>query len=72
MQNADFSRVTQCLVNDAIPFRQTKERGDLFFAGAGVQIELQANLLESDWHILGHPKSAAKVEISLSVDRRVA
>ena len=72
MQNANRGRVTQCLVNKAISFGQTKQRSELFFAGVSVQIELQANLLESDWHILGDAKSAAKIEIALGPNRCVS
>src|SRR5438874_9297984 len=68
MQQIDFGRMSKRLVNDAISLCQTKEGSDLIFAGVGVQIELQANLLESDWHILRDAKRATKIEIALSAD----
>src|SRR5260370_37836865 len=70
--DVDLGRMIESLINDAIPFCQTKQSSNLLFAGVSVQIELQPNLLTSDWHILVDAKSAANSEIALSADRRVA
>ena len=35
MQDANLGWVTKCLVNDAIPFCQANQCGELFFAGVG-------------------------------------
>ena len=72
MRNADLCRVIKCLVNNAITLCQTKQRRQLLFASVGIQIELQPNLPEPDWHILGDGKSAAKIEIAFGANRRVA
>jgi hypothetical protein len=72
MQNADLGGVPERLVNDAVSFSQTKQRGELFFARIGIQIELQSNLLEADWHVFGNAEGAAEIEIALRSKRRVA
>ena len=72
MRNLNFGGMIQCLVNDAISLCQAKQSSDLLFVGISVQIEVYSNLLESDWHILGDAKSAAKIEIAFGPNRCVS
>ena len=71
MQNADLGGMTQGLVNNAVAFGQSNQRGELFFAGIGVQIEVQSNLLKTDGHILRDAECPAKIEIALRANCRV-
>ena len=68
MQNADLGRVAQRLINNAIALGQTKQPSELLFGSISVHIEMQSNLLETDGHILGHTKCAAKIEIALGAN----
>ena len=54
MQDANRGRVTERLVNNAVSLGQTKQCGELLFAGVGVQVEMQSNLLETNRHIFGN------------------
>ncbi len=72
MQDANRGRVAQRLVNNAISLGQTKQGGELFFAGIGVQIEMQSNLLEPGRHIFGNTKRTTKIEIALRSNRCAA
>ena len=65
MQDANRGRVTQRLVNNAIAFGQTNQRSELFFGSIGIQIEMQSNLLEPDWHVFGNAERATKIKIAL-------
>ena len=40
MQDADFGRMTECLVNDAIAFGETKQCSELVFASVSIQVEV--------------------------------
>ena len=71
MQNADIGSVTKRLVNDAIPFGQTKQCGELVFAGVSIQIEMQSNLLKTNRCVFGDPQGTTKIEIAFSANRRV-
>ena len=71
MHNVDFGRVIKRLVNDAITFRETEQRGQLFFVGVCVQIKAQSNSLKTNGDIFGHSQGAAKVEVALSSNRPV-
>ena len=71
MQNADLGSVTQRLVNDAVALSQSNQRGELFFAGIGVQVEMQSNFLKTDGHILGNAERSAEIEIAFSPNCRV-
>ena len=64
--------MTQRLINDAVAFSQTKQCGDLFLAGVGVQIEIQSDLFEPDGDIFGHAERAAKIKIAFRANGYVA
>ena len=72
MQNVNRGRATEGLVNHAIAFRQPKQCSELFFAGIGIQIEIQSDFFESNWHIFGNAERAAKIEISFRSNGRIA
>src|SRR6266581_2944112 len=61
----------ECLVNDAIPFGESKQGGQLFLAGVGVQIEAQSDLLKTDRNFFGDGESSAKIEIAFGPNGRV-
>src|ERR1043166_9257716 len=72
MQDADLGWMTQRLVNNAITFRQTQQRSDLFFSGISVQIDVQSNLFEPNRHIFGNAERTTKIDITLRSNCRAA
>src|SRR5579884_2063815 len=72
MGNSDFGRFTECLVNNAVAFREAQQRGDLLFASVGVELERQPDLPETDRRVFGNAECAAKIEIALGADDSVA
>ena len=70
MQDVDLGWMTQRLVNNAISFRQAKQRSELLLGSIGIQIKIQANLPEADRHVLGYTKRTTKVEIALRANCR--
>ena len=71
VQNADLGSVTQRLVNDAVALSQSNQRGELFFAGVGVQIEMQSNFLKADGHVHGNAERSAEIEIAFRANCRI-
>src|ERR1700719_3228486 len=72
MGDVDLGRVSQCLVNDTVPFGQTKKRGDLFFGRVSIQLEMQADLVETNRDFFGNGQSSPEIEIALGAKGRVA
>ena len=51
MQDTDLRGMIKCLVNDAIPLGQPKQRGDLLCGGVGIQFKMQSDLAEANRYI---------------------
>src|SRR5206468_9444708 len=72
MQDADVGRMTQCLVNNAVALRQTKQRSELLFGSISVHIEMQSNLLEANRDVSGNAERTTKIKIALRSNRGAA
>src|ERR1700722_18646649 len=56
------------LVDDAISLGESKQGGELFVIGVGLQLEANPNRPEADWYIPVDAEGPSKIEISLRQD----
>jgi len=71
VRNVDLRRSSERLINDTIAFGESKQGGQLFFVGAGVQIKAQPDLLKTNWNFFGDGESSAKIQIAFGPNSRV-
>jgi len=69
MGDSYFRGLAQSLIDDAIALSQANKRTQLTFRCLGLQVEVKADALKSNWRILGDAQSAAKIEIAFGSNR---
>jgi len=67
----DAPNRSQGLENDAVSLGQPNQRGALFFRSIGVEFKAQAEILETDRHLLRNGQGSTKIEIALGSDDSV-
>ena len=72
MGDVDLRRSRERLINNAIAFGKFKQRGQLFFARIGIEIEMQSDFLKADRRFFGNGECASKIEIALGANGCVA
>jgi len=69
MGDSYFRRLAQGLIDDAIALGQANKRTQLIFRCVGLQVEVKADALKSNWRVLGDTQGPAKIEIAFGSNR---
>lgn len=61
VRNTDLWRLPKRLIDDAVPFGEAEQCGQLLFRRVGCKVELKADALQPNRGVLGDSKRASKI-----------
>jgi hypothetical protein len=71
MRDADFRRVTKCLIDNAVSLGEPNERCELFFRRVGCKIKEKSDALNPNGRFLGDSERASKIYVAFGSNRSV-